>query len=155
MQKTGVVTASWVPSLAKFIIVISTPTVGCSTVGNFDTYFLESDVITGPYALVSYLPSFGPEAYFVHIPSKFMSRATGRDVPPQWRSMPGAAKGMPIVTPIASMATADPYWQFFLSYSADFASGAPNPPGSGYHWSLLRSRFALAPDYVARLQKTN
>jgi hypothetical protein len=60
--RTGVVTLSWVPALSKFIMVISTPSFGCSTVGNFDTYMLESDAMTGPFALVSYLAAFGPEA---------------------------------------------------------------------------------------------
>ena len=51
----------------------------------------------------------------------------------------------------ASVASAASYYAFFLSYSADFASGAPNPPGSGYHWSLLRSRFSLSAPYKTRL----
>ena len=51
----------------------------------------------------------------------------------------------------ASVAAAAGYYNFFLSYSADFASGAPNPPGSGYHWSLLRSRFSLSAPYKTRL----
>jgi len=60
--RTGVVTLSWHPALAKYIMVVSTPSAGCSTVGTFDTYFLESDAMTGPFALISYLPAFGPEA---------------------------------------------------------------------------------------------
>ena len=43
----------------------------------YDTYLLESDQITGPWKLVSYLRDFGPQAYFVHLLSKFIS-ANGR-----------------------------------------------------------------------------
>lgn len=64
--RTGVVTLSYHPALGKYVMVVSTPTSGDSTVGNFDTYFLESDSMTGPWAMISYLSSFGPEAYFVH-----------------------------------------------------------------------------------------
>jgi hypothetical protein len=46
--RTGVVTLSWHPALGKFVMVVSTPTTGCSTVGDFDTYFLEADGMTGP-----------------------------------------------------------------------------------------------------------
>ena len=51
----------------------------------------------------------------------------------------------------AIVAAAAAYYNFYLSYSADFASGTPNPPGSGYHWSLQQSRFSLAPAFAARL----
>ena len=43
-----------------------------STVGPFDTYFLEADAITGPFRMVSYLAQFGPESYFVNIPSSML-----------------------------------------------------------------------------------
>jgi hypothetical protein len=42
------------------------------------------------------------------------------------------------------------YYNFFLSFSADFASGSPNPPGSGYHWSLQQSRFGLSAAFRER-----
>ena len=45
--------------------------------GYFNTYILESDRITGPFKLVQYLHHFGEQAYFVNIPSKFIS-ANGR-----------------------------------------------------------------------------
>jgi hypothetical protein len=40
--------------------------------GDHDTMILESDLLTGPWRLVHYLHKFGPEAYFVNIPSKFI-----------------------------------------------------------------------------------
>ena len=43
------------------------------------------------------------------------------------------------------------YYDLFLSYSADFASGVPNPPGSGYHWSLQSTRLGLSADFARRL----
>ena len=33
----------------------------------------------------------------------------------------------------------------------DFASGKPNPPGSGYHWSLLQSRFGVTAAFAEKL----
>ena len=43
----------------------------------FNTYLLESDQITGPWKLVTYMKHFGEQAYFVNIPSKFIA-ADGR-----------------------------------------------------------------------------
>jgi hypothetical protein len=54
--RMGVVTMSYHPTLAKYVLVISTPTVSPSCVGNFDTYFLEADDLTGPWSYVSYAP---------------------------------------------------------------------------------------------------
>jgi hypothetical protein len=157
--RTGVVTMSWHPALAKYIMVVSTPSSGCSTVGDFDSYFLESDNMTGPWALVSYIASFGPEAYFVHVPGKFMGAET-------YAATPGNAavararnvrvpRGEDVSEPLSAedralSAGAAAYYNFYLSYSADFASGTPNPPGSGYHWSLQQSRFSLSPAFAAR-----
>jgi hypothetical protein len=70
---TGVVTMSYHPALQKYIMVVGTPTDSPSMVGPFDVYFLESDNITGPWSYISYLSQFGPEAYFVHFPSKFLA----------------------------------------------------------------------------------
>lgn len=44
------------------------------------------------------------------------------------------------------------YYELFLSYSANFAGGyQPNPPGSGYHWSLLPSRLKMSPGFAAKV----
>jgi hypothetical protein len=69
---TGVVTMTYVPALGKYIMCVGTPTVSPSTVGAFDTYLLESDSLTGPWALVAWLGQFGAEAYFVNVPTKFL-----------------------------------------------------------------------------------
>lgn len=46
---------------------------GQNTISSFNTMMLESDTITGPWRLVTYLRDFGEQAYFVNIPSKFVS----------------------------------------------------------------------------------
>ena len=95
---------------------------------------LESDAISGPFKLVQYMREFGPEAYFVNIPSSFMDTAP----------KPTADAG-----PSAS-ATA---LNAFLSYSANFAfAGNSTPVGSGYHWVLQQFRFALGGKYKGAVQ---
>ena len=61
--------------LKKYLMCV---TDGGNTVGYFNTYILESDQITGPWKLVTYLKHFGEQAYFVNIPSKFISRTAAR-----------------------------------------------------------------------------
>jgi hypothetical protein len=46
---TGVTTMTWIPAIKKFIVVISTPSFSPYTNKQFDTYFLESDSISGPF----------------------------------------------------------------------------------------------------------
>lgn len=160
--KTGVVTMTYHPTILKYIMVISTPTSGCSTVGNFDTYFLESDAMSGPFYMVTYLSSFGPEAYFVHIPSKFMAANVSTDAERPRKAAvtehvprdSAAPLSRPLTRAEAASEARDSaaYYDFFLSYSADFASGKPNPPGSGYHWSLLQSRIGLSAAFQQRLK---
>jgi hypothetical protein len=165
MTRGGVTTMSYHPTLSKYIMVISTPTVSPSMVGPFDTYFLESDFITGPWSYVAYIPQFGPEAYFVHIPTKFMGNETvahARGVNGATRSAVTDVLPRGSTVPIAQALRAEDaaqqdgtaaWYNFFLSYSADFASGKPNPPGSGYHWSLLQSRFGLTAAFAEKLAK--
>jgi len=79
-NRTGVVTMTYMPALKKFIMCVGTPTRANgtkSTVGPFDTYFLESSLITGPFKMVSYLASFGPESYFVNIASSLLDDKGG------------------------------------------------------------------------------
>jgi len=133
----GVSTMSYHPVLKKYILVVSTPTVSPSCVGTFDTYFLESDDITGPWSYVAYIPQFGPEAYFVHVPTKFM----GGEVLPHTpgvnsarasaaTNVVGAGLAAPVVQALREQDAAEQestasFYEFFLSYSADFASGKP------------------------------
>lgn len=66
----GCVTMTYNAPLKKYIMCV---TDGTNTVGYFHTYLLESDEITGPWKLVNYMKQFGEQAYFVNIPSKFIS----------------------------------------------------------------------------------
>ncbi len=66
----GCVTMTYNPPLKKYIMCI---TDGGNTCAKMNTYILESDNITGPWKIITYLKDFGEQAYFVNIPSKFIS----------------------------------------------------------------------------------
>jgi hypothetical protein len=70
----GCVTVTYNAPLKKYLMCV---TDGTNTISQFNTYILESCGITGPWRLVVYMRHFGPQAYFVNIPSKFIS-ADGR-----------------------------------------------------------------------------
>jgi hypothetical protein len=70
----GCVTMTYNAPLRKYLMCV---TDGGNTVSYFNTYLLESAHIAGPWKLVTYLKHFGEQAYFVNIPSKFIS-ADGR-----------------------------------------------------------------------------
>jgi hypothetical protein len=66
----GCVTMTYNAPLKKFLMII---TDGGNTISRFNTYILESDKVSGPWRLVVYMHNFGEQAYFVNIPSKFIS----------------------------------------------------------------------------------
>jgi hypothetical protein len=66
----GCVTMTYHAPSKKYLMCV---TDGGNTVSYFDTYLLESERITGPWKLVTYLKHFGEQAYFVNIPSKFIN----------------------------------------------------------------------------------
>ena len=66
----GCVTMTYDAPLRKYLMCV---THGWPTIGKFDTYILESDRMTGPWRLVTYMRNFGEQGYFVNIPSKFIS----------------------------------------------------------------------------------
>jgi hypothetical protein len=70
----GCITATYVTPLRKFLMCV---TDGGNTCARMNTYLLESSRITGPWKLVTYLKNFGEQAYFLNLPSKFIS-ADGR-----------------------------------------------------------------------------
>lgn len=70
----GCVTMTYDAPLKKYLLCV---TDGGNTVSRFNTYLLESDRLTGPWKRVTYLKNFGEQAYFVNLPSKFIS-ADGR-----------------------------------------------------------------------------
>lgn len=122
LNRTGVVTMTYLPAVQRYLVCVSTPTTyGGDTLHDFDSYILEGPSPTGPFSHVAYLRSFGPEAYFLNIPSKFVAASVQ-----------------------------DGFLEFWLSYSANFAcqgggcSGPPNPPVSGYTWVLQKARLAIS-----------
>lgn len=136
-NKTGTVTASYVPALKKYLMIVSTATYPGvnSMVKEFDVYILESNRLEGPWALVQYLNKFGPEAYFPIIPTKFL----------------GQSQDIKVLSDESSL------WPFYVGYSANFAYSkpAPNPPHSGYGLCLLSSKLVLTSNFTNRLtQKT-
>ncbi len=56
--------------LKKYLLAV---TDGWPTTAKMNSYILESDDITGPYKLVTYMRDFGEQAYFLNFPSKFIS----------------------------------------------------------------------------------
>jgi hypothetical protein len=60
------VTATLHPTLNKYFFCVTAPTTHpWANTGPFDTYILEAPALTGPFSLVSYMPKFGMQAYFV------------------------------------------------------------------------------------------
>jgi hypothetical protein len=70
----GCVTMTYDAPLKKYLMCV---TDGGNTMGNYNSYILESGAVTGPWKLVTYMKNFGVQAYFVNFPSKFIS-ADGR-----------------------------------------------------------------------------
>lgn len=66
----GCVTVTYNAPLKKYIMCI---TDGGNTCSKMNSYILEAKDITGEWKLVSYLKNFGEQAYFLNIPSKFIS----------------------------------------------------------------------------------
>jgi hypothetical protein len=66
----GCVNVTYNSELERYIMFVS---YGEHTRSKFNTYILESEKITGPWKLISYLKDFGEQAYFAHTPSKFLS----------------------------------------------------------------------------------
>lgn len=67
----GCVTVTYNAPLKKYLMCV---TDGGNTCAKMDTYILEADELTGEWKMVTYMKSFGEQAYFVNIPSKFISR---------------------------------------------------------------------------------
>ena len=66
----GCATATYVPGLKKFLMCV---TDGWPTVTKMTSYILEADELTGPWKIVTYMKDFGEQAYFLSLPSKFVS----------------------------------------------------------------------------------
>ena len=91
----GCVTASYVPGLNLYLMCI---TDGWPTAGRMSTSVFEAPDLTGPWKLVTFMKNFGEQAYFVNLPSKFIS-ADGRrawlcysaNFAPNWNNTPIAS----------------------------------------------------------------
>jgi hypothetical protein len=68
--KTDGVVSQSVPGLKKYLMCV---TDGWPTVAKMTSYILEADVLTGPWRMVSCMPDFGEQGYFLNFPSKFIS----------------------------------------------------------------------------------
>jgi hypothetical protein len=66
----GCVTITYNAPLKKYIMCV---TDGGTTVSRMNTYLLESDRIDGDWKIITYMKEFGTQAYFVNIPTKFIS----------------------------------------------------------------------------------
>jgi len=66
----GCVTITYNAPLKKYLMCV---TDGGNTVSKMSTYILESDNLDGEWRIISYMKDFGEQAYFVNIPSRFIS----------------------------------------------------------------------------------
>ena len=102
VNNMGCVTITRNVPLGKYLMCV---TDGVNTIGMYNTYVLESDNLWGPWRLVHYLREFGKQAYFVNIPSRFIS-PDGRGAwlmysanfihrdKPEWVAPPGSRYAM-------------------------------------------------------------
>ena len=96
--------------------------------GHFDTWFLESDDITGLWSLVTFMTNFGPQVYFSNFSSKFSD--TKAD-------------------------TKTKTFDAFLMYSTNYdpGHGGSNPPNSAYHMNMQQSWISLSDAFAAGLKQ--
>ena len=71
-DRLGCVTVTYNAPLKKYLLCVTDG--GASGLGTYDTMILVADRVTGPWQLVTFMAKFGQQAYFVNIPSKFISR---------------------------------------------------------------------------------
>ncbi len=67
----GCVTITYNAPLKKYLMCV---TDGVNTCSKMNSYILEADRLTGEWKLISYMKNFGEQAYFLNIPSKFISK---------------------------------------------------------------------------------
>jgi hypothetical protein len=69
-NRLGCVTITYNAPLKKYLMCV---TDGGTTESKYNTGIFEADQMTGPWKLVSWMQDFGEQAYFINIPSKFIS----------------------------------------------------------------------------------
>lgn len=67
---TGTVTITSWAARERYLMWV---TAGGRGIDAMDSYLCEAEALTGPWRLVTYLPRFGPQAYFLNSPSRFLS----------------------------------------------------------------------------------
>ncbi|TGV04199.1 DUF4185 domain-containing protein [Flavivirga rizhaonensis] len=72
-NNSGIVTITYNAPLKKYFMCVTDGHREITSRKEYDTYILESDNVTGPWNMVTYMKDFGPQAYFVNIPTKFIS----------------------------------------------------------------------------------
>ncbi|HEX3698171.1 MAG TPA: hypothetical protein VH374_22560 [Polyangia bacterium] len=72
-NQMGSLWMTYIAPLKKYLLAVSRPHDGFNNYGGFDTFFLESDSVSGPFRMVQYLQNFGVGAYYVTMPSRFIS----------------------------------------------------------------------------------
>ena len=65
----GSTTITYNPGLKRYIMCI---TDGWPGMQDMNSYLLESEQITGPYKLITYMRSFGRQGYFLNLPTRFI-----------------------------------------------------------------------------------
>jgi hypothetical protein len=111
----GQVSVTYVPALKKYIMCVGD---GRDYFGHYNSYFLESSSVTGPWRIVTYWGSFGTQAYFVNIPSKFVGTTVENGSLKAW-----------------------------IVYSANFSGRqTPDPPDSRYAMCLRQILIKLPAD---------
>lgn len=66
----GCVTITYNAPLKKYLMCV---TDGGNTCSRMNSYILESSSLTGEWKIITYMKDFGEQAYFLNIPSKFIS----------------------------------------------------------------------------------
>lgn len=69
----GIVTITYNPGLKRYFMCLTDGHIGHTSRQEYTSSILESSSLTGPWKLVAHMPQFGPQAYFLNIPSKFIS----------------------------------------------------------------------------------
>ncbi|MEI8376677.1 MAG: cellulase family glycosylhydrolase, partial [Planctomycetota bacterium] len=70
-DRSGCVTMTYFAALKRYLMCVTDG--GRTGNGPYNTWIVESQQITGPWRLVTYLERFGEQAYFVNVPSKFIN----------------------------------------------------------------------------------
>lgn len=126
-NRTGSVTMTYVPAIERYFMCVCTLSVSPLTSAPFDTYFLESQSITGPFNYIAYLPKFGIQAYFVAMPSKWLAAAVN---------------------------ATDGSLDVYINYSADWSMhgdhGNPvHPPANWGNWQVQHMRLSKSTSAAA------